>query len=76
MILMNAVRRVDPNFCILKEAKREVLEDLMDIGNARKIVEMIEEKKIVIEEIKPVARLGGFSYGRITGIYRIPVPEV
>lgn len=51
MILMNAVRRVDPNFSILREAKREVLEDLMDIENTQKIFEMIESQKIKIEEI-------------------------
>ena len=51
MILLNAVRRLDPNFCILKEARREVLEDLMDIENASKVIEGIEEKKILIKEI-------------------------
>ncbi|HLC66651.1 MAG TPA: ATP-dependent helicase, partial [Candidatus Nanoarchaeia archaeon] len=30
MILLSAVRRISKDFCILKEAKREVLEDLMD----------------------------------------------
>ena len=51
MILMNAVKRIDPNFCILKEARREVLEDLMDIENAAKVIEGIEQKKILIKEI-------------------------
>jgi ATP-dependent Lhr-like helicase len=51
MILLNAVRRIDQNFCILKEARREVLEDLMDIGNAAKVIEGIEQKKILVKEI-------------------------
>ncbi len=51
MILLNAVKRINPNFCILKEARREVLEDLMDIGNAAKVIEGIEQKKILIKEI-------------------------
>ena len=51
MILLNAVRRIDQNFCILKEARREVLEDLMDIENASKVIEGIEEKKIIVKEI-------------------------
>ncbi|MBI2650741.1 ATP-dependent helicase [Candidatus Woesearchaeota archaeon] len=51
MILMNAVKRINPNFCILKEARREVLEDLMDIENAAKVIEGIEQKKILIKEI-------------------------
>ena len=51
MILLNAVKRINPNFCILKEARREVLEDLMDIENATKVIEGIEEKKILVKEI-------------------------
>jgi ATP-dependent Lhr-like helicase len=51
MILMSALKRLDPNFCILKEARREVLEDLMDIENTRKVLEAIEKKIIKIEEV-------------------------
>ena len=51
MILMSAVKRLDPDFCILKEARREVLEDLMDIDNASKVIEGIEQKKIIVKEI-------------------------
>ncbi len=51
MILLNAVKRINNNFCILKEARREVLEDLMDIENATKVIEGIEQKKILIKEI-------------------------
>ncbi len=51
MILLSAVRRMNENFCILKEARREVLEDLMDIDNATKIIEGIEKKMILIKEI-------------------------
>ena len=35
----------------MKEARREVLEDLMDIDNTAKVVEGIEKKNIVIKEI-------------------------
>lgn len=52
MILMSALKGIDPNFSILKEAKREVLEDLMDIKNTKKIIEEIEENKIKIAEIE------------------------
>ena len=51
MILMNAVKRIDPDFSILKEARREVLEDLMDIENARLILEKIEKKEIKVKQI-------------------------
>ncbi|HIH05200.1 TPA: ATP-dependent helicase [Candidatus Woesearchaeota archaeon] len=51
MILINAVKRISPNFCILKEARREVLEDLMDIANTIKVLEGVEQKKILVKEI-------------------------
>ncbi len=52
MLLLNAVRRISEDFSILKEARREVLEDLMDIDNAVKVLEMIEEGKIKVEEVE------------------------
>lgn len=50
-ILINAVKRISPDFSILKEARREVLEDLMDIANAQKVIEGIEQGHIKIKEI-------------------------
>ena len=51
MILISAVRRISDDFPILKEARREVLEDLMDLKNAKKIVRHIEDGKIKLKEI-------------------------
>ena len=51
MLLITAIRRISENFPILKEAKREVLEDLMDIQNLKQIIEEIEKGKIEIKEI-------------------------
>lgn len=51
MILLSAVRRIDQHFSILKEARREVLEDLMDIQNTKLVIKMIEEGKIKIKSI-------------------------
>ena len=51
MLLLHAVKRINENFCILKEARREVLEDLMDIENAVKILEEIEKDNIKVKEI-------------------------
>jgi len=51
MILMAALKRIDQDFSILKEAKREVLEDLMDIQNTKLILKKIEEKNIKLEAI-------------------------
>ena len=51
MILINAVKRISPDFSILKEARREVLEDLMDVDNAQKVIEGVEQGHIKIKEI-------------------------
>ncbi|MBI4441356.1 ATP-dependent helicase [Candidatus Woesearchaeota archaeon] len=51
MILLNAVKRISDKFCILQEAKREVLEDLMDIANATVVLQGIEDKKIAVKEV-------------------------
>ena len=50
-LLIAAVRRISEDFPILKETKREILEDLMDIEHAEEVIQQIEDKKIEIEEI-------------------------
>jgi ATP-dependent Lhr-like helicase len=52
MILMSALKRISTNFTLLEEAKREVLEDLMDIESTRKIIEQLENGTIKIEHRK------------------------
>ncbi len=51
MLLMSALKRINENFSILKEAKREVLEDLMDIENTLKVLKQIENDEIKIKEV-------------------------
>ena len=51
MILMKVLRELDPEFPILKEAKREVLEDSMDLKNTKEIIKKINDKDITFEEI-------------------------
>jgi ATP-dependent Lhr-like helicase len=51
MILINAARRISKDFPILKEAKREVLEDLMDVQSAAFVIKQVENKDIEIKEI-------------------------
>jgi len=65
-ILINAVKRISNDFSILKEARREVLEDLMDIESAKKIIKDIEEKKIKIEEIYTKIP-SPFAFGLVLG---------
>ncbi|MEM3405583.1 MAG: ATP-dependent helicase [Candidatus Pacearchaeota archaeon] len=47
--LIDSVRRLDNNFPILKETRREILEDVMDIKNAKKVINWIKNKDIKIE---------------------------
>jgi ATP-dependent Lhr-like helicase len=50
--LLSAVKELSKDFPILREARREVLNDLMDIGNAENILKKIERKDITIEIIR------------------------
>ncbi len=50
-LLLSAVNKISKDFPILKEARREVLEDLMDIKNAELVLKWIEEDKIKIEKV-------------------------
>jgi len=52
MILMSALQRIDTDFTILREAKRECLEDLMDIENTKKIVKELADGTIRITELE------------------------
>jgi len=47
--LFHAVKKITNEFPILREARREVLEDLMDIENAKKILKWIKDKKVEVK---------------------------
>jgi ATP-dependent helicase Lhr and Lhr-like helicase len=49
--LLSAVNKLSKDFPILKEARREVLEDLMDVENTKKVIDWIKEGKIRVEKI-------------------------
>ncbi|MFW5746621.1 MAG: ATP-dependent helicase [Nanoarchaeota archaeon] len=40
-MLLNTIRRIDPHFVILDEARREVLHDVMDVTHARQVMEKL-----------------------------------
>jgi ATP-dependent helicase Lhr and Lhr-like helicase len=46
--IISAVKKISKEFPILNEAKREVLEDLMDIKNAKKILKWIKSGRVEI----------------------------
>ena len=49
--LLNAVKKISNEFPILREARREVFEDLMDIKNAEEVLKWIESGKVKIKRI-------------------------
>jgi len=50
-ILLKFVQELDDNFSILKEARREVIEDYMDVKNAKRVLEWIESGQMEIKQI-------------------------
>jgi ATP-dependent Lhr-like helicase len=62
--LLAAVRKISNKFPILNEARREVLEDVMEIENTKKVLEMIENKMVKIE-IKDVLLPSPFALNLI-----------
>ncbi|MBS3066543.1 ATP-dependent helicase [Candidatus Pacearchaeota archaeon] len=62
--LMAAVKKVSKNFPILNEARREVLEDVLDIENTKKVLDLIKSNEIEIE-IKQVKLPSPFTLNLI-----------
>jgi len=50
-LLLSAVKRISDDFPILKEARREVLEDLMDLDDAAVVLHELENGTMSIEEV-------------------------
>ena len=67
-ILYNAVKRIGEQFPILKEAKREVLEDQMDYKHAQEIINKVISGDIAIEEVNTVIP-SPFAFSLIMGGY-------
>jgi ATP-dependent helicase Lhr and Lhr-like helicase len=63
-ILINAVKRISNDFPILKESRREVLEDLMDIKNTKIILRSLESGSMNIVE-KSTAIPSPFAFNLI-----------
>jgi ATP-dependent Lhr-like helicase len=50
--LLAAVRKISKDFPILREARREVLEDLMDINNTKLVLEAIKQGKLGVKVLE------------------------
>ncbi|MBN1160114.1 MAG: ATP-dependent helicase [Candidatus Diapherotrites archaeon] len=65
-ILYNVLKKRDPNFPLIRETYREILEDAMDLGNAEQVLRGIKEKKIHLV-LTPTKNLPSpFSHGLVT----------
>ncbi|MEM1535736.1 MAG: ATP-dependent helicase [Candidatus Pacearchaeota archaeon] len=51
-LLYYAIKKISEDFPIIRETKREILEDLMDLKNAEQVLKWIKEGKIKVESIK------------------------
>ncbi|MEF8879889.1 MAG: ATP-dependent helicase [Candidatus Thermoplasmatota archaeon] len=51
-VLFKIVKDLDPEFPALKETYREIMEDSMDIANAKKYLKKLEKQKIKLETLK------------------------
>lgn len=60
--LLAAVRKISSEFPILREARREVLEDLMDIENAKLVLQWIKEGRVKVK-IREVEIPSPFALG-------------
>jgi len=50
--LLAAARKASAEFPVLRETKREILEDLMDIKNTKKVLDWIASKKVKVESVQ------------------------
>jgi ATP-dependent Lhr-like helicase len=50
-LLLYAVKKISDNFAILKETRREILEDAFDIRSALEVIEGLNKKKIRVRKI-------------------------
>ncbi len=50
--LYSAVKKISGEFPILREARREVMEDLMDVKNAQQVLKWLEEEKVKIKFVR------------------------
>ncbi|MEM2116100.1 MAG: hypothetical protein QW524_04020, partial [Candidatus Woesearchaeota archaeon] len=50
--IYSLLKKINPEFVLIKETKREILEDYMDLPNAKIALELMKKMDFVIEEVK------------------------
>jgi len=63
--LYRAVKKISNEFPILREARREVMEDLMDVVNAERVLEWVEEGKVKFKIVR-VSMVSPFGLQMLT----------
>ncbi len=64
-LLLKAAEEIDPNFPVIKETYREILNEVMDLPNAQKVLEEIRDKEITHKLVKTQVP-SPFSHSMIT----------
>ena len=64
-MLLKAAEEIDPNFPVIKETYREILNDVMDLPRAQNILEELRNKEIKIKHDKDRVP-SPFSHNMIT----------
>lgn len=65
-VLLGVIKRIDPDFPVLKETYREIMEDSMDIANAKKFLETIEKGALNISFLEDRELPSPFAFNLVT----------
>ncbi|MEB2836518.1 MAG: ATP-dependent helicase [Desulfurococcales archaeon] len=67
--ILNAILELEPDNPVLRETLREIMEDYMDVKNARKILQGIRDGSIRVEVKGPLPAPSPFAHGIIVKLY-------
>lgn len=67
--VLEAVESIDPEFPVLKEAYREVMEDYMDVEDAEKVLEWIRSGRVEVKVFGPVEVPSPFAHNIVARGY-------
>ncbi len=65
-ILMGVIKKIDPNFPVLRETYREIMEDSMDIASAKNFLKRIEEESVEIIFLEDRELPSPFAFNLVT----------
>ncbi len=65
-ILMGVIKKIDPDFPVLKETYREIMEDCMNIVDAKKLLKTIEKGTVNISFLESRELPSPFAFNLVT----------